>query len=656
MLENGQGGTGFLIGKDLIMTNNHVITDIEAAKKAKAVFFYTTGNTGIEVNLDPDSFFCTSPTPDQLGFKPITATHLDFTIVSLASHPKIAEIAHLSFCIFEFQKPEKLGHANIIHHPFEPDGTTYQKVSFRDNIIQEVSLHTLHYTTSTMPGSSGSPVMDDQGNLLALHRATCTHILGGLLKQLSPLLKEIFPNCTFTHKEFHSTSKTYPAQCAIIDGSPLYIFSEGELKGQYFHQGKMRSPASLLKLLPKPAKEWALQFLQRQGVVVEDYHKECNTAVPLKPICTYLQRTGHLDFIKARYEACQKTIHTLLKETYLKNLSSLPLILTNEEFPITDFFTQLSIVSQASQEKKEEEVRRRDPHLIEKDSLREVYARLHAPEESIELKTLFDKGKKVLLLGRAGIGKSTLCQKIAYDWAAGVLFVDKFIAVYHLKLRELNHWILSNPLRDLQDPNEWLSYAIAELCYQGAHQKIILQELQKHAEKTLFLFDGWDEASSLLTKALSRCLRQIQASHYLLTSRPGVTGEIQNNFDLTVENMGFTQEQIKIYAEKFFTHTQTPDLPLFLQALRSRSNLFTLCQIPIQLQILCSLWHNGAQTFPQNLTSMFSKITEYLFLWEQRKQSETHFKGKNKTSLRSSWKNCFARTRDKATHHPQKTD
>ena len=51
VLENGQGGTGFLIGKDLIMTNNHVITDIEAARKAKAIFFYTTGNTGIEVNL-----------------------------------------------------------------------------------------------------------------------------------------------------------------------------------------------------------------------------------------------------------------------------------------------------------------------------------------------------------------------------------------------------------------------------------------------------------------------------------------------------------------------------------------------------------------------------------------------------------------------------
>jgi NLR family CARD domain-containing protein 3 len=229
----------------------------------------------------------------------------------------------------------------------------------------------------------------------------------------------------------------------------------------------------------------------------------------------------------------------------------------------------------------------------------------------------------VLLLGRAGIGKSTLCQKIAYDWAAGALFADKFIAVYHLKLRDLNPWIVSNPLDDLQDSNEWLSSAIAKLCYQGAHQNSILHELQKHSEKILFLFDGWDEASSLLTKALSRCLRQTQAAHYLLTSRPGVTAEIQNNFNLTVENMGFTQEQIKVYAEKFFTHTETPDLPLFLQELRSRSNLLTLCHNPIQLQILCSLWHNGAQTFPQNLTSMFSKITENLLSWEQRKVSET---------------------------------
>src|ERR1700733_6813857 len=64
--KNQGGATGFLIGKDLIMTNNHVLSSLEAAGAAKARFFYTKDSEGVEVGLNPDNFFYTSPTPDQL--------------------------------------------------------------------------------------------------------------------------------------------------------------------------------------------------------------------------------------------------------------------------------------------------------------------------------------------------------------------------------------------------------------------------------------------------------------------------------------------------------------------------------------------------------------------------------------------------------------
>ena len=91
--------------------------------------------------------------------------------------------------------------------------------------------------------------------------------------------------------------------------------------------------------------------------------------------------------------------------------------------------------------KKEEEAHLRDPNIVEKDSLREIYARLCTAEKSIEIHNLFDgnqAAKRVLVLGRAGIGKSTLCQKIVYDWASGTLFAKKFSLVYHIKLRDFN--------------------------------------------------------------------------------------------------------------------------------------------------------------------------------------------------------------------------
>ena len=673
-------GTAFLIGRDLIMTNHHVLATREIAREAKAVFFHLKDSQDrVTVDLDPEQFFYTSPTPDRLGFKPITKTNLDFTIVSIKPHPKITAISHIAFSIFNASKPQEGSYANIIHHPYlESDRSSYQKVSFRDNIVKQVMQFTLHYTTYTNPGSSGSPVMDDAGNLIALHRATCTELLQALLKALGPLLEELFPQIPFKEQELilENPQGKFFGICAPINGSPLYVFSEGELKGMYYHQDVMQTPASLFRLIQtqhNPPKEWALEFLKKQNITVSDYHRECNTAVRISTIHQHLQEVNLLDQIKEKYEATQKTIYSLLKESYLRGLASLPLVLTNEAFPIKSFFTQLALVSSASQEKKEKDVQKkeeeeaRNPHLIEKDSLREIYARLHTPEEPLEIDTLFNDRNnkpvtKVLVLGRAGIGKSTLCQKIAYEWASETLFKEKFAAVYHLKLRELNTWIQEkqNSFKENQDPDQWLSSVISLLCYQGNYPEKIFQELQKHPDKILLILDGWDEASPALIKAIKNCLRQTNGKHYLLTSRPGVTTDIHNNFDLIVENMGFTHQQVEIYAEKYFTHTKSPELKSFLNNLRSQSDLFTIAHIPIQLQILCALWRKGEKEFPQTLTAMFSKVIDHLFEWEQSKRKESGVKEislqKKYTSVSSSWRDCLKRAGEQTTDRSEVVD
>ena len=632
----GQGSaTGFLIGKNLVMTNHHVLPNEATARKAQAIFFYTQGNAqAVQVDFDPDCFFCTSKTPDSLGFEPLKIHQLDFTIIAIKPHPKITEISHLVFSIFDTPKPQTDTHANIIHHPLEQDGTSYQRVSFRNNLVKEVTQFTLHYTTTTMPGSSGAPVMDDEGNLIALHRATCTHLLKALLEEkvLTALLNDLFPGVKFAKEIVHKDGKEHEGKCATVEGSTLFIFTKGDWKGLYWHNDKMQSPASLFGLIKTkhdPAKLWALRFLRIQGYLVPYFHSECNTSTTMTAICTYLHKHEHQKFdkIKIQYDASQKTPTSILKESYLQQLSFLSLFLSNEPFPIESFFTQLSIVSSASQENKEKEAR--DPHLIEKDSLREIHTRLCSSETPIEMKTLFDERdktpvKRVLILGRAGIGKSTLCQKIAYDWAKGELFKGKFESIFHLKLRELNAWIQhpQNQLKGVDDPDVWLSHIIAFLCYAGVYQETILQQLRTKSDKILVMFDGWDEAVPELTQALKLCFQKSQVEHFLLTSRPGVTEGIQGNFQLVVENMGFSPDQIKVYAEKFFTHMKNPDLPIFLQHLHERSDLLTIAHVPIQLQILCALWHKGEKEFPKTLTEMFAKIVDHLFTWEESKRSD----------------------------------
>jgi len=56
---------------------------------------------------------------------------------------------------------------NIVQHP----GGEPQKVALRENEVVDVFDDWMHYTTDTGPGSSGSPVLNDQWEVAALHHS-----------------------------------------------------------------------------------------------------------------------------------------------------------------------------------------------------------------------------------------------------------------------------------------------------------------------------------------------------------------------------------------------------------------------------------------------------------------------------------------------------
>ena len=84
-------GTGFLIGKGLLLTNNHVIPDKKTASKALVWFHYEKGNqkNAIQVHCNPDKnnggLFITNESDKD---SKIGKDNLDFTILALESKPE----------------------------------------------------------------------------------------------------------------------------------------------------------------------------------------------------------------------------------------------------------------------------------------------------------------------------------------------------------------------------------------------------------------------------------------------------------------------------------------------------------------------------------------------------------------------------------------
>lgn len=155
-------GTGFLVGPRLLLTNNHVLTDASQAGDSVVEFDYFVRADGapstIKVfNLQPEIFFKTDP-------------ELDFSLVAVAQVS--ASGALLSEQGWNQLIPDEgkaiIGQwVNIIQHP---NGEPKQLV-LRNNEIVDTLDYFLTYKTDTSPGSSGSPVYNDQWEVVALHHA-----------------------------------------------------------------------------------------------------------------------------------------------------------------------------------------------------------------------------------------------------------------------------------------------------------------------------------------------------------------------------------------------------------------------------------------------------------------------------------------------------
>lgn len=155
-------GTGVMISPRLVLTNNHVLESAEVAATSRAEFGYEEGDdetllVPVAFGLEPDAFFLTDP-------------HLDYTAVAVRSASQdgraLREYAWIPL-VEQQGKVIKGEYVNIIQHPNgEP-----KQVALRENQIVDLLDDFLHYKTDTAPGSSGSPVFNDEWELVALHHS-----------------------------------------------------------------------------------------------------------------------------------------------------------------------------------------------------------------------------------------------------------------------------------------------------------------------------------------------------------------------------------------------------------------------------------------------------------------------------------------------------
>ena len=155
-------GTAFLISDSVAVTNNHVLDSPETAAELGLEFDYEFDERGRErrprlYDLAPERLFLT--------FRRIPT--MDYTLVAVASRdgvPPGRRRGHLP--LISQRGKAKNGEAlNLIHHP----GGARKRISIRESWLLGADEHTLQYSGDTLGGSSGSPVFNDQWEVVGLH-------------------------------------------------------------------------------------------------------------------------------------------------------------------------------------------------------------------------------------------------------------------------------------------------------------------------------------------------------------------------------------------------------------------------------------------------------------------------------------------------------
>ena len=240
--------------------------------------------------------------------------------------------------------------------------------------------------------------------------------------------------------------------------------------------------------------------------------------------------------------------------------------------------------------------------------------------------------KRILLTGKAGIGKTLFCQKLVRDWADNKLFQSQshFKFVYLLTLRQLN--LLENEQLSLLK----LLNCSTSLDDSSNIDDSLFEYIVNHPEEVLIIIDGYDEYSqqdyitgqsekryqntakekmpvaALCTKLIKGKL--LRDSVVMITSRPDESDKMGGiHFDRYVEIAGFSPQQVQEFIEKYFRLNDTIKNAVLHHVMKNE-NLVSFAHVPMLCFLMCFSMDYALQTsqsvddLPVSTTDIYSEV------------------------------------------------
>ncbi len=196
------------------------------------------------------------------------------------------------------------------------------------------------------------------------------------------------------------------------------------------------------------------------------------------------------------------------------------------------------------------------------------------------------KGKRILLKGDPGIGKTTLVSKMVYDWAVSAW--QMFSIVFLISMKVIN------PGDSIE--NIIIDKNVTPSLYSEEYQASQIRQLLKdHGDECLLIFEGFDECQQNDDNAVMEIIKgqRYRSCHVLATARPHVVESIEEHFTTIGVVEGFNFEEANKFIQKFLDdQDQVFAVQMFTEQNQS-IGIHKMWRYPILLLSICILVNDG---------------------------------------------------------------